>query len=115
MREGPPEWELASAVSREGMAEGAVDVGAEGGEDAAAPDFRPPATPPPVPADVAAAVAAGGMPGMDPLSRVGTPSRERKELWELLNLPEVRSLCGCMRACVRACACGACCITVLAR
>ena len=45
----------------------------------------PPATPPPVPAAVLA-----GMASSDSLSRVGTPSRERKELWELLNLPEVR-------------------------
>ena len=74
------------------MAEEGVDVGAEGGA-ALDPSFLPPATPPPatpppVPAAVVAA-AVGGMPGMDPLSRVGTPSRERKELWELLNLPEV--------------------------
>ena len=45
----------------------------------------PPATPPPVPAAVLA-----GMASSDSLSRVGTPSRERKELWELLNLPEMR-------------------------
>ena len=49
------------------------------------PATPPPATPPPVPAAVLA-----GMASSDSLSRVGTPSRERKELWELLNLPEVR-------------------------
>lgn len=78
----------------------------EGGEEAAVageeerqpePNF-PPATPPPVPA-----AALAGMAGLDPLSRVGTPSRERKELWELLNLPEVRVsrvvLCARARVC----------------
>lgn len=67
MEEGTAEAEPAPAV-------GAVEA------------VAPPVTPPPVPA-----AALAGMPGLDPLSRVGTPSRERKELWELLNLPEVRA------------------------
>ena len=81
------------------MADDAVEVATEPAEELDAGAIQPPATPPPVPAAVLA-----GM--LDPLSRVGTPSRERKELWELLNLPEVRRLlCACVRACARVRAC----------
>ena len=87
------------------MADDAVEVASAPAEEVDAGPIEPPATPPPAaPPPVPAAVLAGML---DPLSRVGTPSRERKELWELLNLPEVRRLlCASACGCVGVWACG---------
>ena len=67
-------------------------------EEAAAAELPPQATPPKTPDAMPGSNGPPAVPpevqaiiAQDSLSRQGTPSRERKELWELLNLPEGES------------------------
>ena len=70
-------------------------------EEAAAAELPPQATPPKTPDAMPGSNGPPAVPpevqaiiAQDSLSRQGTPSRERKELWELLNLPEGESFSG---------------------